>query len=115
MVTSRWDDLAKLANMAFERETRKLKELKATENQLAKQRVRLADMNEAALKSFGASHPSHWHNGDFLWQEWVGQNKRALGMEQAKLRALTEMHKPQLRKAFGRKTVLDKLAAKETH
>lgn len=105
-----WDDLARLATLMFENELRKLSEFRDAEARLAEKRRRLSEMNNEALDALAKPHPAHWHNGDVLWQSWVGENKRAIGVEQAKLRALSEMHKPKLRKAFGRKSVLEQLA-----
>ena len=109
-----WKELAELANLVFENELMKLSDLRASEEALTSKRGKLGEMNRQALDEFATPHPAHWHNGDFLWQSWVGKNERAIGLEQAKLRALTEMHRPKLRKAFGRKSVLEQLARRET-
>ena len=111
MVTTQWADLEKLAEIAFEVQMQKLKKLSAAEAKLIAQRQHLAAMNKDALREFSSVHPAHWQNGDFLWQSWIGENIEALGREQARVRALSEMHKPELRKAFGRKAVLARLAA----
>jgi len=113
-MTKKWAQLAKLANLAFDSELAKLSELREAEARLVEQRTKLDRLNVQALEDFSKPHPAHWQNGDFLWQTWVGKNARALGMEQAKLRVLKEIHKPELLKAFGRKSVLEQLAKEQT-
>lgn len=113
-MTDKWVQLAELANLAFDHKLAKLSELRAAEGKLTEQRRRLEGMNEQALVDLSEPHPSHWQNGDFHWQRWLAKNARALSIEQARLRVLSEMHKPELRKAFGRKTVMESLAKKET-
>lgn len=106
----KWAELAKLANLVFDSELRKSSELRQAQANLGLKRRRLDVMNRKALDALVNPHPVHRHDGDVLWQAWVGQNARAIGLEQAKLRALTEIHKSKLRKAFGRKSVLEELA-----
>jgi hypothetical protein len=106
----KWRELVQLVNLKFEQELEKVAKLRAAEDALVERRGRLAKMNAQALDAFAKPHPSHWHDGDFLWQTWVGKNERALGIEQARLRAIAEMHKPQLRRAFGRKCVVEALS-----
>ncbi|MGB7319143.1 MAG: hypothetical protein WBC85_14360 [Planktotalea sp.] len=113
-MSHKWAQLAKLATLAFDREVSKLSELKEAESKLASQREKLEGMNAQALEDFAGPHPAHWTNGDFLWQAWVAQNAKAIGIEQARLRVLAEMHKPELKKAFGRKTVMENLARRKT-
>lgn len=110
----KWAQLAELAQLAYDRELAKLSELREAEAALREQRRRLKDMNEQALEDFSEPHPSHWHNGDVLWQAWVSKNARSISIEQARLRALAEFHRPELKKAFGRKSVLESLAGKKT-
>ncbi len=112
MIKPKWSDLEKLADIAFDLQMQKLAKLKAAEAKLVNQRQQLADLNQGALSEFSTVHPAHWQNGDFLWQTWLGKNVEGLGREQAKVRALQEMLKPELRKAFGRKSVLAKLNRK---
>ncbi len=111
---SKWHSLATLANLKYEQELKKTAELRTNLESLAERRQSLNKMNEQALCDFSQPHPAHWHDGDFLWQTWVGRNVRALGMEEAKARALLEIHMPEMRKAFGRKSVTEALVRKET-
>ncbi len=113
-MTTKWQQLAKLADLAFDHELAKLSELRQAEAKLLQQRQSLEAMNASALEDFSTPHPAHWQNGDFLWQTWVGNNARALSNEQARLRVLAEMHKPELKKAFGRKTALETLSKRKT-
>ena len=115
MVNRNWQDLAKLADLAFEAKAQMLALLRAQETSIEMQRDQLAVQDNQALTDFSGAHPSHWHDGHFHWQEWVSQNFKRLAIEQAKVRAQAEMQLPDLRKSFGRKTVLNGLAGKKTH
>ncbi len=112
MTRAKWEDLAKLADLMFEVEAKKLTELLGEENKLQRQRQRLKALNAAALKEFDGGHVAHKVDGDFHWQMWVGQNAQRIGQQQARARAMSEMHKPALRKAYGRKSVLSALSKK---
>lgn len=114
MTKKTWKDLAKLADLAFEIQSKKLAVLKDQEAQVIEKRQQLTDMNNGAMAALSGVHPAHYQSGDFHWQTWVGANKQKLGSEQALLRAQAEMLKPDLRKAFGRKSVLAKLIKQET-
>ncbi|MEP5154361.1 hypothetical protein [Planktotalea sp.] len=111
---NKWAQLAELAQLAYDKELAKLSALWEAEAKLVERRQRLNAMNEQAMDDLSEPHPALWHNGDVLWQTWVNQNGRAIGMEQARLKALAEFHKPELRKAFGRKSVLESLSGKKT-
>lgn len=110
MVKKKWVELERLADLAFDLEMQKLAKLRAAEANLIEKRDKLAALNQGALKEFATVHPSHWQNGDFLWQTWLGRNVAEIGHEQARVRAQAEIQKPELRKAFGRKSVIAKIA-----
>lgn len=112
MKHSKWAQLTKLSDLVFDAVAQKFAKLQEEEARLKHQRSRLAEMNADALDAFKSVHPSHQLDGDFHWQTWVGNNASRLGQAQARARALSEMHKPALRKAFGRKSVLRDLANK---
>lgn len=113
-MTKKWSQLSQLATLAFEQELGKLAEIREREAHVALQQQKLGAMNAKAVEDLSSPHPIHWQNGDFLWQTWVGENARALNLEQARVRALLEIHRPELKKAFGRKLVMEALAKGQT-
>lgn len=104
--TNQWAALLRIANALYERESSKLTQIIADQAELTQKNARLDEMNDAALKDLQGPHPAHWHDGEVLWQKWVGQNKRKIGIEDARLRGIRELHLVEMKKAFGRKEVL---------
>ncbi|WP_439143250.1 hypothetical protein [Planktotalea sp.] len=112
MKRDKWAQLAQLSDLIFDVEAQKFARLQEEEAKLKQKRDRLEEMNAAALNAFNQGHLSLRMGGDFYWQTWVGNNASRLGQAQARARALSEIHKPALRKAFGRKNVLKNLIGK---
>jgi hypothetical protein len=105
-----WNELAKIAAALFEKELQTLSKLTEQHASVNSRQAQLGAANDAALKELSQVHVAHKVNGDVLWQAWVGNNKQALGQEEARVRAQKEVHMPAIRKAFGRKTVTQQLA-----
>lgn len=107
---SKIDDLATLRTLVevkYRQQQESFARLMAQENRL-RGALRQLDAQMAESRS-NACAQQQAIGADVLWQAWVGRKKRELNMQLAKVLAVKERHVAQVRSAYGKVLVTDKL------
>lgn len=104
------NDLAmirKLVDVKYRQQQESFSRLMLQENRL-RSSLRQLDENLAASRSSDDT-PQRAIGADIAWQAWVGRKKREINMQLAQVLAVKERHIAQVRKAYGKVIVTDRL------
>lgn len=105
-----WKDLELIAKLKLDKELEKIASLRARQQKHMMKKASLSRLAQASRDELRTMGPVHMTSGDVHWQTWLGRTTRQLNMEEAQLRAMSEMQMPAVRKAFGQRQVIGKLS-----
>lgn len=101
------DMMRKLVDVKYRQQQESFARLMIQENRF---RSSLHQLDEHLRNSRSSEDTSQKAIGaDVVWQAWVGRKKRELNMQLAQILAMKEQHIEQVRKAYGKVVVTDKL------
>lgn len=104
--------LESVLEMRYQKQLQSFEHLKLRESRL---RAEIAKLNDYSLNS--SAEPLSYLEmrsigADVAWQAWLGRKKTALNIELAQILSIKEHHIKQVRDAFGKLLVAQKLAKK---
>lgn len=108
--TKQLQDLKILTDMVFSARSAEAQAILARYAELRTQLEQLAVQESVAQDRFSEDIHLRLSRTDVLWQTWLGQQKKALNMELARVTVEKEQQMQAVRLAFGRKEVAAQLA-----
>ena len=106
------DDLGALhlvTQAAYAQKQQTFQKLVAEENRLRGELSRLDALLRESRRSDRDAREMRAIGADLLWQGWIGRSKHQLNLQLARVLAVKEHHLAEVRQAFGKKSVVERL------